>query len=191
MSRIGKLPVPVPSGVTVDVAGNKVTVKGPKGSLEHFVPEHVAVKMDSGRVLVERSADHRQARANHGLMRAMVRNMVHGVTQGFEKRLEIAGVGYRAELRGQNLVLNLGYSHPIDYTIPKGISLSIDKPTPGTEKSGMAPATAVIAVKGIDRHQVGQVAADIRAFRKPDSYKGKGLRYVGEHINLKAGKSAK
>lgn len=191
MSRIGKLPVPVPTGVTVDVAGNKIAIKGPKGSLEHFVPDFVAVKMNAGNLLVERSADHRQARANHGLMRALVRNMVHGVTQGFEKRLEIAGVGYRAELRGQNLVLNLGYSHPIDYAIPKGISVVIDKPTPGPEKSGLSPATAIISVKGIDRHQVGQVAADIRAFRKPDSYKGKGLRYVGEHINLKAGKSAK
>jgi len=178
MSRIGKLPVPIPSGVTVTVASNEVQVKGPKGTLKHFLPAHVAVKVDGGRVLVDRHGDIRQARANHGLMRAVLRNMVQGVTQGFEKKLELHGVGFRAEVRGKSLVLNIGYSHPVEYAIPQGITMSVDK-------------AGAILITGIDKQQVGQVAAEIRSFRKPDAYKGKGLRYAGEYIRLKAGKSAK
>ncbi|MEQ1501399.1 MAG: 50S ribosomal protein L6 [Myxococcota bacterium] len=178
MSRIGKQPVPVPSGVTVQVASGKVQVRGPKGSLEHFVPAHVGVKIESGQVVLERDGDHRQARANHGLMRAIVRNMVQGVTQGFERKLEVFGVGYRAEVKGKNLVLNLGFSHPIEYAIPPGVGVAVDK-------------AGGITVSGIDKQVVGQAAADIRSFRRPDAYKGKGVRYVGEYIRLKAGKSAK
>jgi large subunit ribosomal protein L6 len=178
MSRIGKLPVPVPSGVTIQVAADKVQVKGPKGSLEHFLPGHVSLQVESGRVVVDRQGDHRQARANHGLMRAVLRNMVVGVTQGFERKLEVFGVGYRAEVKGKNLVLALGYSHPIEYAIPDGVAVAVDK-------------GGVITVSGIDKQKVGQAAADIRSYRKPDAYKGKGVRYVGEYIRLKAGKSAK
>lgn len=178
MSRIGKLPIQIPSGVTVTVGADKVSVKGPKGSLEHFLPAHVAVKVDAGNLVVERSGDEKQARANHGLMRALCRNMVQGVSTGFERKLEIQGVGFRAEVKGKNLVMSLGYSHPIEYAIPTGIAIA-------TSKEGG------ISITGIDKQQVGQVAADIRAFRKPDSYKGKGIRYSGEYVRLKAGKSAK
>jgi large subunit ribosomal protein L6 len=178
MSRIGKLPVQVPNGVTVTVADESITVKGPKGSLEHFVPEHVNVKLDDGKVVVDRTSDMKQARANHGLTRAVIRNMVEGVTKGFERKLEIVGVGFRAEVRGKTLVLNIGYSHPVEYAIPDGVSIAVDK-------------GGGVTLSGIDKKQVGQAAADIRAFRRPDSYKGKGVRYAGEYIRLKAGKSAK
>jgi large subunit ribosomal protein L6 len=178
MSRIGKLPVPLPGGVTVQVASGKISVRGPKGALEQSMPEHVQVAVEPGRVVVTREGEHRQARANHGLVRALVRNMVVGVTQGFEKKLEVVGVGYRAEMRGKTLVLNLGYSHPIEYAVPAGVGVAVDK-------------GGAILVSGIDKQQVGQVAADIRSYRRPDSYKGKGVRYSGEYIRLKAGKSAK
>lgn len=178
MSRIGRQPIDVPSGVTVQSADGQINVKGPKGTLTHFVPEHVGVKLDGGKLVVERDSDARQARANHGLMRAIVRNMVVGVSKGFDRRLEIVGVGFRAEVKGKNLVLNLGYSHPIEYGIPEGISVAV-----GKDNS--------ITVSGIDKQRVGQAAADIRAFRKPDAYKGKGIRFAGEYIRIKAGKSAK
>lgn len=178
MSRIGKLPVPLPSGVSVSVADGKIQVRGPKGALEQAITGQVSVEASGTTVVVQRDNDGRIARANHGLMRALINNMVRGVSQGFEKKLEVFGVGYRAELRGKNLVLNLGYSHPIEYVCPEGISVGVDK-------GGM------ITVSGIDKQKVGQAAAEIRAFRKPDSYKGKGVRYVGEYIRLKAGKSAK
>lgn len=178
MSRIGNQPVQLPSGVTLQVQDNAVSVKGPKGTLSHPLVEHVQVKVDGTAVQVVRHEDEKQARANHGLMRAVLRNMVHGVTKGFEKTLEINGVGFRAEVRGKMLVLNLGYSHPIEFPIPQGVTIAIDK-------NGM------LQITGIDRHQVGQVAAKIRSFRKPDSYKGKGVRYLGETVRLKPGKSAK
>lgn len=178
MSRIGRLPVPVPSGVTIEVADGKVQVKGPKGVLEQVVPAEVTLDVSGQEVVVNRDNDGRQARANHGLMRALLRNMVQGVSQGFEKKLEVFGVGYRAEVRGKSLVLNLGYSHPIEYPFPPGIAVAVDK-------------AGGITVSGIDKQQVGQAAAEIRSFRRPDSYKGKGVRYVGEYIRLKAGKSAK
>src|SRR5688572_6749487 len=173
MSRIGKLPVQIPSGVTITVAADKVQVKGPKGTLAHFLPAHVAVKVDGGKLVVDRTSDMKQARANHGLMRAVVRNMDEGVTKGFEKKLEIVGVGFRAEVKGKNLVLNIGYSHQVEYAIPQGVTITVDK-------------TGGVSVAGIDKQQVGQVAADIRSFRKPDAYKGKGVRYAGEYIRLKA-----
>lgn len=178
MSRIGNQPVPVPSGVTVSVTPSEISVKGPKGQLNHFVADHVDVKVADGKVVVERHSDAKQARANHGLMRAVVRNMVVGVSKGFEKKLEVVGVGYRAEMRGPKLLLTLGYSHPIEYAVPAGVAVTVDK-------------AGAIFVSGIDKQKVGQVAADIRAYRRPDSYKGKGVRYTGEYIRLKAGKSAK
>ena len=178
MSRIGKLPIGVPSGVTIQVAEAGVTVRGPKGELSRPLVDRVSVSVDDGEIVVARANDERQSRANHGLMRALIANMVHGVSQGFSKQLQVIGVGYRAEIKGKQLVMNLGYSHPIEYPIPDGIDIQADK-------------QGVITVAGIDKQQVGQVAAEIRSFRRPDAYKGKGVRYVGEHISLKAGKSAK
>ena len=178
MSRIGKLPVQIPSGVTVTIANERVQVKGPKGALEHFLPEHVNIKVDDGKLVVDRTSDMKQARANHGLARAVIRNMVEGVTKGFERKLEIVGVGFRAEVKGKTLVLNIGYSHPVEFAIPQGVTVAVDK-------------AGVVTLSGIDKKQIGQAAADIRSFRKPDAYKGKGVRHQGEYIRLKAGKSAK
>ncbi len=178
MSRIGKLPIAMPSGVTVQVGEQEVSVQGPKGKLSQALVSDVRVEIEDGHVVVHRENDARQTRANHGLMRALLANMVTGVSTGFAKKLQVIGVGYRADIKGKQLVLNVGYSHPVNYAIPDGITIEADKEN-------------VITVSGIDRQQVGQVAAEIRAFRKPDAYKGKGVRYVGEHISLKAGKSAK
>ncbi len=177
MSRIGRLPVTVPKGVTVTL-GDTVTVKGPKGQLSRPVVAGVSVAQQDDTIVVNRDSDHRTHKAAHGLMRALINNMVVGVTKGFGRNLEIHGVGYKAEVKGSELVLNLGYSHPIHFAIPSGINIAVDK------KGG-------IAINGIDKEQVGQVAAVIRGFRKPDSYKGKGVRYAGEHIRLKAGKAGK
>ena len=178
MSRVGNLPIPLPSGVTLEVTGGRVNVKGPKGTLSQALVDHVGVAVDGGRIVVSRDNDSRPSRANHGLMRALVSNMVTGVTKGWEKKLAVIGVGFRAEVRGPNLVLNLGYSHPVEYPVPAGIKVEVDKQN-------------VITISGIDRHQVGQVAAEIRDWRKPDSYKGKGVRYIDERVRIKAGKSAK
>lgn len=175
MSRIGKKPIPIPQGVEVKVEGGQVVVKGPKGALSQRVPTEIEVRVLDGEVRVERKAETRRARALHGLMRSLIANMVHGVTQGFEKRLEIVGVGYRAQLEGRTLRLALGYSHPVLYPIPEGINIEVPQPTK-------------IVVKGIDKQKVGQVAAEIRALREPDSYKGKGIRYEGEVVRLKVGK---
>lgn len=177
MSRIGRLPVPIPKGVEISVGGDEVRVKGPKGQLSHFIVDHVDVVIDEDGLVVTRRAEHKQAKSNHGLMRALIGNMVTGVTEGFSKKLEIVGIGYRAETKGNKLELHLGYSHPIEFPIPADVAIDVDK-------------KGVITVAGIDKRQVGQVAAQIRDFRKPDSYKGKGVRYVGEYIRLKAGKSA-
>lgn len=177
MSRIGKMPVAVPSGVTVQVADGQVSVQGPKGSLSESLVDRVTVEVQGDAVVVTRDNDSRQCRANHGLMRALIQNMVTGVTKGWEKQLEIVGVGYRAEVKGPNLVMQLGYSHPIEYSIPGGISIDVERNTK-------------ITVKGSDKRQVGQVAANIRDFRRPDSYKGKGVRYLGEVVRIKAGKTA-
>jgi large subunit ribosomal protein L6 len=179
MSRIGKAPIPVPGGVDVAIAGARVTVKGPKGTLERDLPTTITVRQDGEVLLVERPDDQRENRALHGLVRSLVNNMVVGVTQGFTKELEIVGVGYRATSRGPGAVdLALGFSHPVNVTAPDGITFEV-------------PAPNRIVVTGIDKEKVGQVAADIRAWRKPEPYKGKGVRYAGERILRKAGKAGK
>jgi large subunit ribosomal protein L6 len=178
MSRIGKLPVSVPSGVDVKVTDGEVAVKGPKGELRHHVLQHVSVKLEDGKVLVERKGDAKEHRAAHGLTRTLVSNMIEGVSKGFRKSLEIQGVGYRAAKSGEKLNLTLGFSHPVSYEPPKGITLSVE----GTNK---------IHVDGIDKQQVGQVAAEIRKLRAPEPYKGKGVRYAGEVIRKKLGKAGK
>lgn len=179
MSRIGKAPVMVPSGVDVTIAPGRITVKGPKGQLEQDLPERVTVRQDDDRLLVERVDDERQSRAQHGLVRSLVQNMVTGVTEGFHKDLEIVGVGYRATAKGDTrLELALGFSHPVNIEAPEGITFKV-------------PAPTQIQVLGIDKQLVGQVAANIRKWRKPEPYKGKGVRYVGEHVRRKAGKAGK
>jgi large subunit ribosomal protein L6 len=179
MSRIGKTPIPVPSGVDVTIAGSRVTVKGPKGTLERDIPGAITVRQDGEELLVERPNDERQNRALHGLVRSLVNNMVVGVHEEFTKELEIIGVGYRAAAQGNNkLDLALGFSHPVSVDAPEGISFE-------------TPAPNRIIVKGIDKEIVGQVAANIRKIRKPEPYKGKGVRYLGEHVAKKAGKTGK
>jgi large subunit ribosomal protein L6 len=178
MSRVGKAPIPVPSGVDVTVNGADVTVKGPKGTLSRTVPGAVTIRQDGDTLLVERPDDERQSRALHGLVRSLVNNMVVGVSQEFVKELEIIGTGYRAALQGSTLDLSLGFSHPVKVDAPDGITFEVPSPTR-------------VVVRGIDKEQVGQVAADIRALRKPEPYKGKGVRYLGEHVARKAGKTAK
>jgi len=179
MSRIGKAPITVPSGVDVTISGAHVTVKGPKGTLERDLPATITVRQEDGSLLVERPNDERQNRALHGLTRSLLNNMVVGVTEGFRKDLEIVGVGYRATAQGDNRIeLALGFSHPVHVDAPVGITFDV-------------PAPTRIGVVGIDKEAVGQVAADIRAIRKPEPYKGKGVRYAGERVLRKAGKAAK
>ena len=179
MSRIGKSPITVPSGVDVTIAGGHVSVKGPKGQLERELPPTITVRQDGDTLLVERPDDERQNRALHGLVRSLVNNMVVGVTQGFTKELEIVGVGYRANAKGPDAMeLALGFSHPVNIKAPEGITFEV-------------PAPTRIVVSGIDKEKVGQVAADIRAWRKPEPYKGKGVRYAGEIVRRKAGKTGK
>ncbi len=179
MSRVGRAPIPVPSGVDVTVAGGRITVKGPKGSLEREVPSPITVRADDGQLLVERPDDERLHRSLHGLVRSLVANMVTGVTAGYTKELEIVGVGYRATAGGpRRLDLALGFSHPVSVDAPEGITFAVPVPTR-------------VVVEGIDKQLVGQVAADIRQLRKPEPYKGKGVRYAGERIIRKSGKAAK
>jgi large subunit ribosomal protein L6 len=178
MSRIGQAPIPIPSGVEVNISGASVRVKGPKGELEQRVPEGVKVEQADSEIRVARADDERETRALHGLVRSLVFNMVQGVTQGFEKSLEIQGVGYRAQKKGNDIELAVGYSHPVTKSAPTGIEFDVPQPTR-------------IVVRGIDKELVGQVAAEIRAIRKPEPYKGKGIRYEGEQIRRKAGKAAK
>jgi large subunit ribosomal protein L6 len=179
MSRVGLSPIPVPSGVEVKIDGTSVTVKGPKGTLTHELPETITLRRDDDTLLVERVNDERRNRALHGLSRALVANMVTGVTDGFRRDLEIVGVGYRATAKGPNsLELALGFSHPVEIVAAEGVTFEVPSPTS-------------IGVIGIDKQAVGQVAADIRAIRKPEPYKGKGVRYVGERVLRKAGKTAK
>lgn len=175
MSRIGKLPVEIPAGVTITVDQNIVKVVGPKGELQEFKLPNVDVTVEENLFTVARKSDEKAAKAQHGLMRALVNNMVTGVTKGFEKKLEVNGVGFKVALQGNKLVLNLGFSHPVEFTAPEGITLTVDKMN--------------IAVSGISKQQVGQVAADIRALKKPEPYKGKGIKYEGEYIIRKAGKT--
>ena len=179
MSRIGKAPITLPSGVDVSITDRRVAVKGPQGRLERDLPGEITIRQENGNLLVERPNDERVNRALHGLTRSLVNNMVLGVTQGFTKNLEIVGVGYRATARGPAQVeLALGFSHPVVVNAPEGITFEV-------------PAPTRISVKGIDKEKVGQVAADIRSIRKPEPYKGKGVRYAGERVQRKAGKAAK
>ncbi|HEV2281892.1 MAG TPA: 50S ribosomal protein L6 [bacterium] len=178
MSRVGRLPIPIPGGVDVAVQDRTVRVKGPKGSLERIVHPDISVAVADGRITVSRPTDGRFHRALHGLTRALVANMVRGVTQGYAVTLEIQGVGYRAQKQGQKLAIQLGFSHPVELDPPSGITLE-------------APQPNRIVVSGIDKELVGQIAAGIRALREPDPYKGKGIRYLGEHVRRKAGKAGK
>lgn len=179
MSRIGNAPIPIPSAVDVTVSAKSVTVKGPKGELSRTLPEGITARTDREELIVERPDDDRKSRALHGLSRALLNNMVIGVSEGFRKDLEIVGVGYRVAAKGpRSLELQLGYSHPVAYEAPEGVEFEV-------------PDQLKIGVIGIDKQVVGQVAAEIRGFRKPEPYKGKGIKYVGEKIIRKAGKSAK
>ena len=179
MSRIGRKPVAIPSGVTVEVNGNKIAVKGPKGELTYEHLPQVQVKVEEGQVVVERKNELDDARAFHGLTRQLVNNMVIGVSEGYTKKLEIIGVGYKAAAKGKVLTLNLGHSHPIDFQVPEGIEITQD------EKN-----KKILVITGISKQLVGQVASDIRAFRPPEPYKGKGVKYMDEVIRRKAGKTA-
>jgi large subunit ribosomal protein L6 len=178
MSRIGKLPIPVPTGVDVSIDGSVVTVKGPRGSLSHNVVEPITVSRDDTVIDVVRPNDERTSKALHGLTRTLIANMVQGVTEGYEKKLEIVGVGYRVQARGTDLEFALGFSHPVSVKAPAGISFAVESPTRFT-------------VAGIDKQQVGEVSANIRKLRKPEPYKGKGIRYAGEQVRRKVGKAGK
>lgn len=179
MSRIGRMPVLIPQGVTVDIQKNTVSVKGPRGELSRSFDADMQIGLEDNTIIVQRLTDHRRHRALHGLTRALLNNMVTGVSQGFVRRLQIEGVGYRAELQGKNLVLNVGYSHPVVIEPPDGISFEVEKGYRG------------ISVSGIDKEMVGEIAARIRRIRPPEPYKGKGIRYDGEYVRRKAGKAGK
>jgi len=178
MSRIGRKPVVVPAGVEVIVNGNIVTVKGPKGQLEQEISKNLTVEVKEGEVVVTRPTDNREDRSQHGLARTLINNMIVGVTQGFEKKMQLVGVGYKAEKKGNTLVMNLGYSHPVEMVDPEGITTEV-------------PNATEIIVKGADKALVGNYAANIRAWRKPEPYKGKGIKYVDEVIRRKEGKTGK
>ena len=178
MSRIGLAPIPVPDGVSISIVGDRITVNGPRGELQRSLPKGITVEQSDGELRVARSGDENEMKALHGLARSLVFNMVQGVTQGYEKALEIQGVGYRAQKKGADLEVVVGYSHPVTKAAPDGIEFDVPTPTR-------------IVVKGIDKELVGQVAAEIRSIRKPEPYKAKGIRYEGEHVRRKAGKAAK
>lgn len=177
MSRIGKLPIQVPSGVTITVDSSDITVKGPKGELKQFLLPGLTVKQEGEEIIVKRKNDEPINRSRHGLMRSLINNMVVGVTEGFSKKLEIHGVGFRVALAGNTLKMNLGFSHEVEYTLPEGVTATVEQNT--------------VTVSGISKQQVGQVAAEIRALKKPEPYKGKGIRYEDERIIRKSGKSGK
>ncbi len=178
MSRIGKMPVAVPSGVDVTISGSTVTVKGPKGTLTHEVPAPITAAVEDGQIVVSRPNDERESRSLHGLTRTLISNNIIGVTEGYTKALEIVGTGYRVLAKGSDLEFSLGYSHTITVPAPEGITFKVDGPTK-------------LSVSGIDKQQVGEVAANIRKLRKPEPYKGKGVRYAGEQVRRKAGKAGK
>ena len=179
MSRIGKMPIAIPAGVTVSVAeNNKVTVKGPKGTLERVMAPEMEIKVEGAEVTVSRPNDLKRNKSLHGLTRTLINNMVVGVTDGYEKKLEVNGVGYRAAKQGKKLVLNLGYSHPVEMEDPEGVETVVD-------------GTNIIFVRGIDKEKIGQYAAEIRDKRRPEPYKGKGIKYADEHIRRKVGKTGK
>lgn len=177
MSRIGRKPVTLPSGVTVEVVNNQIVVRGSKGELKQDLAEFVTLKVENGEVMIERENDSRQARANHGLVRSLVNNMVQGVNEGFERRLEMVGTGYRAAQKGAGLNLSIGFSHPVVIDPVPGVTLALE-------------GNNIIIVRGIDKHLVGQVSANIRKIRPPEPYKGKGIRYVDEVVRRKQGKAA-
>jgi large subunit ribosomal protein L6 len=176
MSRIGKMPVPVPSGVTINIDGTTVSVKGPKGELRRTFPEGISFAIEDDKVIASRSSEESSQKALHGLSRALFANMVEGVTKGYQKQLEITGVGYKAEMKPYGLLFSLGYSHTIEFKAPQGITLKAPQPTQ-------------VLIEGADKEIVGQVAAEIRSLRKPEPYKGKGIKYLGEKIRRKAGKA--
>lgn len=176
MSRVGRKPIVLPSGVKVSVSDTELEVQGPKGKLNTPVPPGISFSLESGRLVCQRSSDAREQRAFHGLARALAQNAVKGVSEGFSRDLDIVGVGYRAQVEGKKVVFSLGFSHPVEYAIPEGIQVKVDKQTR-------------VTVSGIDRQKVGQVAAEIRKLRRPDPYKQKGIRYVGETLKKKAGKA--
>lgn len=178
MSRIGKIPVPVPAGVDVTISGPIVTVKGPKGTLEHTIPAPIKVEQEDATLVVTRPDDERASRSLHGLTRTLLANIVTGVTEGYEKKLEIVGTGYRVTAKGSDLEFALGFSHPVVVSAPAGITFAVESPTK-------------FSVAGIDKQQVGEVAANIRKIRKPEPYKGKGVRYAGEVVRRKVGKAGK
>ncbi|MBQ9960294.1 MAG: 50S ribosomal protein L6 [Firmicutes bacterium] len=178
MSRIGRKPIVVPAGVEVAVNGNVVTVKGPKGQLSQEISKNMTVEVKEGEVLVTRPSDNREDRSQHGLARTLINNMIIGVTAGYEKKMQMVGVGYKAEKKGNTLVMNLGYSHPVEMVDPEGITTEV-------------PSATEIVVKGMDKALVGNYAANIRAWRKPEPYKGKGIKYVDEVIRRKEGKTGK
>ena len=176
MSRVGKQPIPIPSGVEVKINGQSVSVMGPKGALDRTFPEEVSFALEDGEVRVERPSDDRRSRAMHGLSRALLANMVIGVSEGYRKELQLVGVGYRAALKGQDLELQVGFSHPVSIVPPDGVAFEVPEPTK-------------VIVSGIDKERVGQASADIRKVRPPEPYKGKGIRYVDEYVRRKAGKA--
>ena len=179
MSRIGKKPIDIPGGVDIKLEGQTIKVKGPKGELSWDFPKAVTVTLGEGKILIERASDSKTDRSLHGLSRSLVANMVKGVSQGYQRILEISGVGYRAQVQGSKIALTLGYSHPVDFQLPPGISAAVDQ------------KLTTVTLSGIDKQQLGQVAANIRKLRSPDIYKGKGIRYAGERIKLKVGKAGK
>lgn len=176
MSRVGNKIIPIPAGVKINVQDGSVDVQGPKGKLTTPIPQGISFEMSEGKLTAKRASESKQHRALHGLARSLVANAVKGVTEGFKKDLEIVGIGYRAELRGHSMVFSLGYSHPVEYPIPSGINITVEKQTR-------------LQVSGIDRQKVGQVSAQIRSLRKPDPYKNKGIRYAGEKLKKKVGKT--
>ena len=178
MSRIGRMPVAIPAGVTVEIVNNYMTVKGPKGTLERQLPVEMEIKQEDGNVIVTRPNDLKKMKSLHGLTRTLIANMIHGVTEGYEKKLEVNGVGYRASKQGKKLTLNLGYSHPVEMEDPEGIETVLE-------------GQNVIIVKGINKEKVGQYAAEIRSKREPEPYKGKGIKYADEVIRRKVGKTGK
>jgi large subunit ribosomal protein L6 len=179
MSRIGKQPIELPPNVNVDISNDIVKVKGPKGELSYTLPEGIRVTKADSKIIVERDSDSKVVKALHGLARSLLSNMISGVSSGYEKVLEISGIGYRAQVKGNKIIFTLGYSHPIEYELPAGVSAKVD------EKQ------TTITISGIDKQLLGQVAANIKSLRMPDAYKGKGVRYAGERIKLKAGKTGK
>ncbi|MBI4444342.1 MAG: 50S ribosomal protein L6 [Acidobacteria bacterium] len=183
MSRVGRKPIKIPAGVKVSIHNGRVLVEGPKGKLEHPLPPGISAEVEDENLVTKRQSDEKNERALHGLTRSLLANAIHGVTQGFQKELDIVGIGYKAELKGKYLNLSLGYSHPIEFPVPQGITIKVERVARVIQNYA-----ATVVITGIDKYRVGQIAADIRSLRTPDSYKGKGIRYSNEVIKLKEGK---